>query len=224
MSSPSSPAFRPAGGSVAYNLAGIAVLVLLMAVGAAYLIDEAGRSAHSAAPTLQDGAPLTQTIGGRELTIPTRWFRHGEQLRNGFVDQVDLETRLELTPGASPLRVDVTLLPRARARSSATLLDTVYLHQFADETLSGAPGLVGKPLSGKEGYEGETVWYDPLAPSPFVAKCQVAIEPEAPARCLRTVHLASGLAAVFSFEATALAHWRAFDSEMARWLSRIGAL
>ena len=224
MLSTSPPARASEAGAIAYNLAGIAALVLLLAVGAAYLLDQAGRNTRPPAPALDDGNPLAQTIGGRELTIPTSWFRHGEQLRSGFVDQIDLETRLPLVAGAPPLSVDVTLLPRGRARSSATLLDTVYLHQFSDETLPGPAGLVGKPLLAANENARETVWYDPLAPSPFVAKCQASVTPDAPARCLRTVSLSSGLVAVFSFEATALEGWRTFDTEMARWLGRIGAI
>ena len=33
----------------------------------------------------QDGNPITQTISGRELSIPTTWFRYGEQVRDGAV-------------------------------------------------------------------------------------------------------------------------------------------
>lgn len=171
-----------------------------------------------------DGDALVQTIGGRELAIPRNWFRHGEQMQTGFASQVDLDVRLELVPGAAPLSVHVQLLPQTRARPSSTLLDKVYLHRFAEGTVGGVPGLVGKPLSAMEGYEGETVWYDALVPNPFVTKCMDPVEDGGIGRCLRTVHLPSGLAAVFTFDASALQAWKAFDAEMARWLGHIGAL
>lgn len=211
-------------GSIAYNLAGIAALVLLLAVGAAYFIDQAGQQGRRPAPAINDGNPLVQTIGGQELSIPQTWFRHGEQIRTGFASQVDISVPLALIEGQPAVAVDVTLLPRSRARASSTLLDAVYLHQFADGSRSGVPGLVGKPLASGNGYQGETVWYDALSPSPFVAKCVDPVEPGLPERCVRTVHLPGGLAAIFTFDAAALAGWRNFDARMALWLGRIGAL
>jgi hypothetical protein len=207
---------------LAYNMAGIAVLVLLLAVGAAYLVDELGRGARAAMPGLADGDPVTQTISGRELAIPTSWFRFGEQIRNGFTDQIDLRLMLTTADGAV-LPVDVTLLPRSRARTSASLLDGVYLHQFSTETLGGVAGLVGKPMLQRNGYVGESVWYDALSPNPFVAKCLDAVEVGGAGQCVRTVYLPSGIAAIYAFDATVLQSWRLFDAGMELWLTRIGA-
>lgn len=211
-------------GHLAYNLAGIAVLVLLAAVGLAYAIDQAGRNARPAPPQLGDGAPVIQTVAGRELSIPVNWFRFGEDIKPGFAGQVDLTFLLSIEGLMTPVSVDVTLLPRAGARASGALLDAVYLHQFADDTVGGIPGLVGKPLLAADGYAAETVWYDPLSPAPFVAKCAAAPDPSRSDRCLRTIHLPSGLAAVLSFDAGVLGVWRHFDEELALWLGQIGAL
>ncbi|QQR40361.1 hypothetical protein [Devosia rhizoryzae] len=209
---------------VAYNLAGLALLVLLLAVGFAYLIDQAGRSTGPAEPALGDTQPVLQTIGGRELSIPTSWFRYGEQMKDGFASQADLRFNLSLAPDAPPTPVEVTLLPRSRARASSELLDRVYLHQFGAGIREGYPGLVGKPMMAREGYDGETVWYDALSPNPFVAKCAIEVEPDRPDSCLRTIHLQSGIAAVLKFDATALVNWRRFNDELALWLGQIGAL
>ena len=223
MSSQSAPAGRqPGPSSLAYNLAGIAVLVLLLAVGMAYLVDSLGRASRVPVPTLDDADPIVQTISGHELSIPTSWFRYGEQVRDGFTSQIDL--RVPFTPeGAAPLSVDITLLPRSRARASASLLDRVYLHQFADETLGGVPGLVGKPMLDGNGYAGESVWYDALSPDPFVAKCVEPVATGGGAQCVRTVYLPSGIAAVYTFDAALLQSWRQFDEDMQRWLGAIGA-
>lgn len=210
------PRSEPRISGLMQNLAGIALVVMLAALGIAYLVDEAGRSDGRKVPSLNDGEALVQTVGGRELTIPKNWFRFGEQMQSGFVSQVDLSVELQLG------RVDVTLLPRSRAKSSSELLDSVYVHQFAKGTESGVPGLIGQKLEGS-GYAGELIWYDALAPKPFVAKCMEAIEADAPDKCVRTVHLASGLAAIYSFDETMLPAWRNFDAEMGQWLERIGA-
>ena len=223
MSSQSAPATRHAGpSSLAYNLAGIAVLVLLLAVGMAYLIDSLGRTSRVPAPALDDAEPVSQTISARELSIPASWFRYGEQVRDGFTSQIDLRI-LYAPDGATARPVDITLLPRSRVRAGASLLDRVYLHQFADDTLSGVPGLVGKPMLATNGYAGESVWYDALSPDPFVAKCVDPLEPGGPAQCVRTVYLPSGIGAVYTFDATLLPTWRQFDKEMQRWLEPIGA-
>lgn len=210
------PRSEPRISGLMQNLAGIALVVMLAALGIAYLVDEAGRSDGRKVPSLEDGEALAQTVGGRELTIPKNWFRFGEQMQSGFVGQVDLSVELPLG------RVDVTLLPRSRAKSSSELLDSVYVHQFAKGTETGVPGLIGQKLEGN-GYAGEVIWYDALAPKPFVAKCIDAIEVDAPDKCVRTVHLANGLAAIYSFDETMLPAWRDFDAEMGQWLERIGA-
>ena len=90
--------------------------------------------------------------------------------------------------------------------------------------LSGPPGLVGKPLYGTEGYEGETVWYDALSSDPFVTKCVAPADGRGPSRCLRTVALTAGIAAVYAFDSDVLPAWRSFDPEMKKWLGQIGAL
>lgn len=210
--------------SLGFNLAAIAAIVLLLALGAAYLIDDLGRSTRIAAPDIEAGDLVSQTISGREMKIPASWFRYGEQLKPGFASQVDLRIPFTPAPGTAALTIDVTLLPRSRARSSAALLDTVYLHGFGGAMIEDVPGLIGKPMGKTDGYKGETVWYDAISPNPFVAKCVDPVAPGSPAQCVRTVYLASGMAATYAFDATALQSWRLFDTEMERWLRRIGAL
>ena len=211
-------------GALLYNLSGMTVLILLLAVGFAYLIDQTSRRSGPAEPALGDGEAIIQTIGGQELEIPRSWFRYGEQLQDGFASQADLEFRLDLSPGSPPQKVEVSLVPRSRARASSTLLDRVYLHQFGADNIDGYPGLVGKPMLAQEGYADETVWYDALSPNPFVAKCATAVEGGRPDTCLRPIPLPTGLAAVLKFDATALSGWQRFDAELARWLEKIGAL
>ena len=224
MSSQSASAVHSAGRpSLAYNLASLAVLAMLVAIGAAYLIAELGRGDAVPAPSLADANPIMQTISGRELAIPQTWFRYGEQIRNGFTNQIDLRIAFAPDGSAASLPVDITLLPRSRARTSASLLDRVYLHQFADNTLQGVPGLVGKPMQQLNGYAGESVWYDALSPNPFVAKCQAPVAADAGTQCVRTVYLSSGIAAIYTFDAALLQSWRSFDPEIRRWLAPIGA-
>lgn len=217
-------AHQPQQGAIGFNLAAIAIVLALLGIGLAYAIDAAGRDARTQAHRLDTETTLTRTLGGRDLEIPLSWFRYEEQRIEGFAKQIDLRFDLPLGADAQIEPVDVTLLPRSRARPSAALLDGVYLHQFLPEQLSGPPGLVGKPLRADGGYADETVWYDALSAEPFVAKCSKPIAPAVSGQCLRTVYLGPGVAAVYAFRESALAHWRDFDALLTERLGQIGAL
>lgn len=222
MTSPS--AAPPRHHAIGYNLATIAIVLLLLGVGLAYLVDGIERSGRAAAPDPADQHLVQLTLSGQDLSIPASWFRTPGGAQQGFTSQVDLTLALQSADGTRTFPVEVTLLPRSRARPSSVLLDGVYLHQFAPQSLGDIPGLVGKPLTGDSGYSGETVWYDALSPEPFVAKCQAPVEARRDGRCLRTVYLRSGIAAVYSFDTGALADWHSFDTQMRHWLNQIGAI
>jgi hypothetical protein len=222
---PAQSAGKPASAetsSLGFNLGAIMLALALAGVALAYAIDAAGRNAKTLPHRADGETTLNRTIGGKELQIPLSWFRYAEQGSEGFAKQIDLRLTLPLGPDAAPRDVDVTLLPRSSVRPSARLLDGVYLHMFRSEELSGPPGLIGKPLEAAAGYEAETVWYDPLNADPFVAKCTAAVTEDAPPSCLRAVHLAPGIAAVYTFGGDVLPNWRQFDPQMRLWLERIG--
>ena len=200
------------------------LVLALLGIGAAYVIDSAGRAARLPAHRLDSETTLTRTLGGHDLEIPLSWFRYDEQRVAGFAKQIDLRLELPLGAEGTVEPIDVTLLPRSRARPSASLLDGVYLHQFLAEQLSGPVGLVGKPLRPGEGYENEIVWYDALAADPFVAKCSKPVAESATSQCLRTVYLGPGVAAVYAFPESVLVNWRDFDTMMKLRLGEIGAL
>jgi hypothetical protein len=208
--------------AIGYTLFLIMLAMVLIGVGLAYGIDAARRAVHAGPAGTADSVELTRTIGGRDLTIPVSWFRYAEQRVEGFASQVDLQLRLPLGRNKTLSPVDVTLLPRSRTRVSAALLDGVYLHMFQNVQLQGPPGLIGKPLRPVEGFASETVWYDALSINPFVAKCSAPVSPASETRCIRTVALGPGLAAVYSFSGDVLENWRDFDPEMAKRLTDIG--
>lgn len=204
--------------SLGFNLAAIAVAVGLVGVALAYLINSA---AHQK-PT-EDHGMVARSLGAIRLTIPAAWVTDPATTAN-FAKEVDLELNLPLGPDGAMRQVDVTLTERSRVTPSASLLDGVYLHEFTADQLTGPPGLIGKPLTSEQGFENETVWYDPITSSPFAAKCATPIAPGEPSRCLRTVYLSSGIAAVYGFDADVLGNWRKFDAELHPLLNRIGAI
>jgi len=205
-------------GTVGFNLLAILIATALSGLGIAYLIDRAVRAANEV--PLAEGT-ITRGIGGVELKIPAAFFRNDEERSEGFADEIELVARLPLGIDGRDIEIEVTLLPRSRARPSAILLDGVYLHQFEDMQLSGPPGLVGKPLTANGGFAGETVWYDALSIDPFVAKCLAPIAPEEPTRCLRTV-VRGNVAVVYAFGEDVLMNWRKFDEAAEPWLAEMG--
>jgi len=205
--------------SIGFNLGIIAVCVAMGGVALAYLITAAGH----VGTTGQDRGMVARSLGATRLTIPAAWVTDPSS-SGSFSREVDLSVSLPLGPNASLREIDVTLTERSRVTPSAALLDGVYLHEFKTDQLTGPPGLIGKPLQAEEGFESETIWYDPLTSSPFVAKCAAPIVADAAARCLRTVNLGPGIAAIYSFDSDVLANWRKFDAEMHPLLNRIGAL
>jgi hypothetical protein len=220
MSSPAqAETAKDSGHSIGFNLGAIALIVGVVGLGLAYAIDAAGRAPHEALT-----GEVSRTLGGRELSIPVAWLREDAERSAGFAKQVDLGLMLPLGPTAATREIDIVLVPRSRARPSASLLDGVYLHQFMPEQLNGPPGLIGKPLAAAEGYENETVWYDAISAAPFVAKCITPVAEGQPGRCIRTVYLGPGIAGIYSFDEDVLENWRAFDALVEPALKQIGAL
>ncbi len=218
--SPTAGSTRSATAGVGFNLAAIAIVLALAGIALAYALDGAGRHLR-AGQTVEAAGEVTRTIAGKEMHIPRSLLRYDEQAAAGFTEELDLRLRLPLGPNAAMRPIDVTLVPRSRARPSAVLLDGVYLHQFTQTEVSGPPGLIGKPLHGTDGFEGETVWYDALSPNPFVAKCEAPVPGATSGRCLRTVFF-DAVAAIYAFDAEVLENWREFDRTTESALSGIG--
>lgn len=213
---------KPAGlGDVMTNVLGLIVITAFVAIGLAYAIDALNRRAGTDRGTDVPVAMVPVNVSGVALSVPAPWLKYPEQLESAFADRLDLSVTLEL--GSEPVSVTLTLLPKTRVRSSAALIDSVYLQHFTGDERRGAPGLIGKPLTGGEGYDGETVWYDPIRFNPFVAKCAPPLDAEKSGSCLRTLILDSGLAVIVDFPDTALKDWREFNAPLASTLTSVGA-
>jgi len=210
--------------SVGYTMGVIALIISMVGLSAAYGLGLLLQQKR--VPTLpsDEGPRIVRTLVGKELDIPASWFRNGTPQEQGFASQIELRLMLPIGKGGALTPVDVTLLPLSRVKPSANLLDGVYLHAFTADQFTGPAGLIGKPLDGTDGFEDETVWYDALSSTPFVAKCAPLPAGHGAQQCLRTVALQGGIGAVYSFSADVLDNWRAFDPQMKSWLSRIGAM
>jgi hypothetical protein len=220
MSAPSTVSHPRPPASIALNMGIIAASIVICA-GA--LVYGAARYIETSAPPPVAASQLVQrTLVGKTLSIPASWLRDQQQSPEQFATRVQMEIPLPVGPKDAVTPVEVTLVPRSQVRPSSLLLDGVYLHQFLPNELSGPSGLIGKPLYGSDGFQNETVWYDPLSSDPFVAKCIAPVESGGSSRCLRTVYLSTGIAAVYDFDTSVLWAWRRFDSIMGRALAHTG--
>lgn len=206
-----------------FTLAGIMLAIAMVGLSAAWGLGSLLQRQQTVVASDDGGPRISQTLLGKQLSIPVSWFRDGPPRAEGFASGIDLKLTLPLGKKGALTAIGVTLLPLSKVRPSISLLDGVYLHEFMQEELSGPPGLVGKPLTATEGFENETVWYDALSATPFVAKCIAAPDGQGPAQCLRTVALSGGIAAVYSFSADVLDGWKDFDSQLSARLDVIGA-
>jgi hypothetical protein len=212
---PHSVGFTLVSIALGISMAGLALAYSVTAIGAHWL-DRLGAPGTS--------ATVSRTLVDRQLHIPSDWLVDPAATSGTFASRIELRILAPLARNGGETPIDITLQPLSQVRSSASLLDGVYLHQFMPNELSGPPGLVGKPLYSTEGYENETVWYDALSPEPFVAKCATAPVEGKPSQCLRTVALPGGIAAVYAFDAGVLYSWRDFDRVMDEMLRQIGAI
>jgi hypothetical protein len=210
--------------SLPYNLGVLALAAALIGVALSYGIDAMTRGARPISDAGAGELILTRSLGGHDLEIPALWFRDDAERATGFSKTIALSLLLPLGPEGAPRAIAVTLMPRSQVRPSSSLLDGVYLHQFMPEQLSGPPGLIGKPLVAADGYANEVVWYDPISSNSFAAKCIAPVNGEVAGRCLRSVYLGPGIAAVYDFEEDVLFNWRGFDAELGARMKRIGAL
>lgn len=206
-----------------YNLAVIVLMAALAGLALAYLIEAVAKRPVAEPVSVFQAPFVDKNIAGTALTLPSDWFSDQNQTTQGFADRVELDLALDFG-GTAPRHVTLLLTPHSAAQSSAYLLDKVYLHQFLPNQLSGTPGLIGKPLRAIDGFQNETVWYDPLSPQPFVAKCQAAPVTGGPARCMRTVRLTQGLSVTYNFPDVLLADWPRFDEVMRPYLEQMGAI
>ncbi len=208
----------------AFNLAALALFMMLAGLGAAYLIQAASGPEKLRAPSVFTQPLVQKDIAGTLLNVPSDWLFAPTQSEAQEVEFLDLRLFVPLLPQTPPAKVGLRLAAPHLTRPSAGLLDSVYALHFSPAQLSGPPGLIGKPLRKEDGFDNETVWYDPVSPAPFVAKCIDLAPSDDTPDCIRTVLLPSGLSVTYQFNSGLLDSWRTFDQTLAPYLEQIGAM
>ena len=197
-----------------------AALAAVAAVAAVIGRDDAGGVPETS------GEPVRLEVGGRPLVIPRNAIRFADQRIAGPQTRIDLaltwpdlEGRTDTTaprfdtPDQAADIVHLTIRPRHDAFDSATRLTAVYSRFFVGEPAAGPGGLQARRLSPKSGYGDETVYLEPGAVRPFVARC-FPLTPGEPARmCLRDV-VHGTLLVTWRFPEALLADWHALDAAL----------
>jgi len=207
-----------------FNLTAMALILLMGGLGIAYWINSFGpKEANSAASVF--APPFTDKIvANTNMQVPTKWLNALTRNNQKNVQALDLTLTIKLAPQAKLTNINLRLAPFGQAQSSSYLLDSVYVPRFSSRQINTIRGLVGKPLKPQDGYENETIWYQPVASTPFVAKCIDLETTTTTLNCLRTIALGAQLSLTYQFSEIQLPYWQQLDSAIAPLLEQIGAL
>lgn len=205
-----------------FNLAAIALILIMLGLGIAYWLNAYARPQPQQTTSTFASPTVSKILAETELQIPQNWQNPQTRLNDKIIQFLDLKLFVRFTPGAELTPINLHLAPSRNGEPSSHMLDTVYSLRFTPRQAAGPMGLIGKPLKAEEGFENETVWYDPLSANPFVAKC-ISLGTEKPtATCLRTVQISPKMLVTYQFSADQLQYWREFDGVMEPLLTQIG--
>ena len=162
------------------------------------------------------------SIAARELVVPASWAQKSEMVQDAALASLQLAIPMDF--GGEKTALAVSLLPSSKAAPSAYLLDKLYIHNFDETEPLQQFGLVVKNLRAKDGFEDETVWYDALSASPFVAKClEEKVGSSHKTSCISTMLVNKRVSALIQFDGELLPYWRSLHSELLRLLPTFNA-
>ncbi len=208
-----------------FNLAATALILLMAGLGIAYWLIANAKQETKLTPSTYAPPFVQKTLAGTRIQVPEAWLNRETQSGRQDVEFLDLKLMVQFEPGAQPSELSLHLAPPGTSQPSAILLDSVYALRFTSKQLTpppGPPGLIGKPLRAEQGFQNETVWYDPISPRPFAAKCLDLGTSNNAANCLRTVQFSPRIMVTYQFNENELVHWRKFDETMQDYLSALG--
>lgn len=173
--------------------------------------------------------PVQIRVGETALTVPANHIRFADQRRGGALPRLDLAAFWPGLTGVSPdsrtafatlgvalpqgqAVLQIAVEPRTVALDSAARLASVYVRFLADEPADAtiAPavdGLVVRRFRADSPYADETLYFEPGAVHPFVARCFPRATGDARRLCLMEVPLGKDLFAAIRFPPALLSDW-----------------
>jgi hypothetical protein len=168
-----------------------------------------------------DAPSLPITIGGYLFNVPPAAIRVPLQRHAGPQERIDLAFLWpELTPPdptakpalhQEPLTFDrlfISLAGFSGALSAAERFRQIYPRYFAEGQFAGPDGLIVKRFRDGTPYQGDDLFYDPIAPDPFMARCSRPGAGETPGICLVERRLAGAVDVTARFPRDWLIEWR----------------
>ncbi len=104
--------------SIGFTLAGIMLAIAMVGLSAAWGISSLIQRQQTIVRSDDGGPRTTQTLLGRQFSIPVSWFRDGPPKDEGFASSIELRLTLPLGKNKSLTAIGVTLLPLSKVRPS----------------------------------------------------------------------------------------------------------
>ncbi|VAW21626.1 hypothetical protein MNBD_ALPHA11-743 [hydrothermal vent metagenome] len=208
--------------AMAFNLAALALILLMAGLGIAYWLNGFASTRTQITSSVYAAPIVTKTLANTNMQIPQIWLNILTQSTQKDVQAVDLTLKISVADQEQSIPINLRISEASQAEPSAYLLDSVYVLRFSKTQIGGFKGLVGKPLKAQDGYESETVWYEPISDNPFVAKCIDFEGSKSALNCLRTIRLNSQLSATYQFAQSELEYWRQLDGAIIPLMRQIG--
>jgi hypothetical protein len=181
-----------------------------------------------------DPTPISITVGGQRLAIPSNMLRFANQRTPEAQERVELAVHWPSLEGYAPALREafldegpnapvlfLSIRTRQTATDSAGRLASVYRHFLDDTPLEAPAGLVGRHLTQESGLAGEEVFFEAGSTDPFTAHC-LAADAGVPAICLTEVHAGQSLSVQVRFRKGLLADWADIKSATRLLLLRLG--
>jgi hypothetical protein len=185
--------------------------------------------------------PVTVAIAGETVTVAANRIRFSDQRRGGALPRLDLAVlwpglagRTTATADAFAGRdgagtlIQIAVEPRAVDLDSAARLASVYVRQLAPQEPDAAEappvtGLVARRFLASSPYADETLYFEPGAVHPFVARCFPRAAGDTRKLCLTEIGFGRGLVAAVRFPPALLGDWQALQSDLAAFLAGLTA-
>jgi hypothetical protein len=214
---------------------GLAVVAGLVALASAFVVFALWPRWPGAA-TEPDAPTLPITVGGQVFNVPPVAIRLPLQRHAGAHERIDLafmwpnlgppDPTSKPVPGEESKTLDRLFLTIAAPNSALVPVDLaneIYPHYFANGPFAGPEGLMVRPFRDSTPYQGEDLFFDPVAPDPFIARCSRPGTAGTPGTCLYERRIANAIDVTVRFPREWLPQWKALAAGIDRLLGSLRA-
>lgn len=209
-----------------YVCATLLVLVACFYGFAVSFGDGISRGGHSI-----DKTPLNVVIGPDSLAIPGNTIRFDHQRRAGQAESIELYLHWPSLSGyAENLRAEynkpmneadlvfLSLEKRIMTFDMSGRVTPIYERFFEGEAEQTSIGLIRQPLSAKDGFIDEDLYYAADSPYPYATRCVRSDSRVSTPFCIRDIHVGKGLMLTYRFHKRFLSQWIELDQALRAYM------